>query len=174
MCFRKARRYLLVSSTNLKNIFPLAVQILDYPFRGKLQTSPIIPKIHDYLQISQIPQCAINNSNIDSERRKWFFRKFKNFLAPGLQVRKSRISRDMTDFWKFLGILAIFEKSTIFQSPLKSVDGSWHRRYKKFETFHHSIIITQKINEKFDDSRLMPKNSWGGEKPADFFPPPRT
>ena len=81
-----------------------------------------MPKILDYLQILQIPQCPIANSNIDSELRKRFFSEFKNFLTPGLQVRKSRISRDKTNFSKIVVFLTIFGKSTIFQTPLKSVD----------------------------------------------------
>ena len=87
-----------MSFTNVMNVFPLAVQNLDYSDKEGYSISPIMPKIHDYLQISQIPPCAINNSNVDSEPRKRFFRKFRNFLAPGLQVRKSRISRDTGHF----------------------------------------------------------------------------
>ena len=36
--------------------------------------------------------------NIDFELTKLFFRKFRSFLAPGVQVRKSRISRDKKEF----------------------------------------------------------------------------
>ena len=81
-----------------------------------------ISKIADYLQISKVPPCAMSNSKIDSEARKRFFTKSRNFLAPGLQVRKSRISRDKTKFRKNVVIFTIFGKSTIFQSPLESVD----------------------------------------------------
>ena len=154
-------------------VFPLAVQNLDYSDRRGYWISSIMPKFDDYLQISQIPLCAINNSNVDSEPRKRYFRKFRNFLAPGLQVRKSRISRDTGNFWKNVVILTIFGKSTIFQSPLKSVDEGWHRRSKKFETFNHSIITFQKFMEKFHDIRLMLKNSWGGGKTVGLFPPPK-
>ena len=59
-----------------------------------------ITKILDYLQISKLLQSAVNKLKPDSEARKQFFRKFKNFLTPGLQVRKSRISRDKKEFWK--------------------------------------------------------------------------
>ena len=38
----------------------------------------------------------MNNSKVDSKARKRFFTKSRNFLAPGLQVRILRISRDMT------------------------------------------------------------------------------
>ena len=169
-----ASRYLPASSTDFKKVFPLAVQTLDYPCWEGCCISPIMSKILIYLQISQIPQCAINKSNIDSELRKRFFRKFSNFLAPGLQVRKSRISRDMTNFRKIVVILAIFGKSTIFQSPLQSVDEGWHRRHKIFETFNSSIIEPQKMMKKIDHGINLPKNSWGGEKPGDFFPPPRS
>ena len=61
---------------------------------------PIIPNIQDYLQYSQVPQCAINGFNIDYEARKRFFGKFRNFLVPGVQVGKSRISRDKKQFEK--------------------------------------------------------------------------
>ena len=37
-------------------------------------------------------------ANMDYELVKRFFRKFRSFLAPGLQVRKSRISRDKKQF----------------------------------------------------------------------------
>ena len=134
------RKHLPVSFTDFINIFPLAVQMLNPPFVGKCSISQIMPKIHDYLEYSQIPLCVMNNSNSDSELEKRFFRKFRNFLAPGVQVRKSRISRVKTNFWKIVVNLTIFGKSTIFQSPLKSVDESWHRRYKNFETFNHSIF----------------------------------
>ena len=59
-----------------------------------------ITKVLDYLQISKVTQSAINDSKADSEARKQFFRKFRKFLTPGLQVRKSRISR-VKEFWKF-------------------------------------------------------------------------
>ena len=71
---------------------------------------------------TQLPPCAINNSNVDSEPGKRFFRKFRDFLAPGLQVRKSRISRDAGHFCKNVVILTIFQESTIFQSLPKCVD----------------------------------------------------
>ena len=58
-------------------------------------------KIADYLQILKVPPCAMNNSKVDSEARKRFFTKSRNFLAPGLQVRILRISRDIEEFWKF-------------------------------------------------------------------------
>ena len=109
-----------------------------------------MPKIHDYLQYLQIPLCAINNSNADSELIKLFFRKFRNFLDPGLQVRKSRISRVTTNFWKNVVILTISRKSTIFQSPLESVDGGWHRRYNKFETFNRPRQIDFSQCDFFD------------------------
>ena len=60
-----------------------------------------ITKMLDYLQISKVTQSAINNSKSDSKGRKQFFRKFRDFLTPGLQVRKSRISRDKKEFWKY-------------------------------------------------------------------------
>ena len=53
-----------------------------------------ITKILDYLQISKVTQSAINDFKADSEAMKQFFGKFKEFLTPGLQVRKSHISRD--------------------------------------------------------------------------------
>ena len=57
-----------------------------------------ISEICNYLQISHILRCAINKSDVDSDARKLFFRKFRNFSAPGLQVRKSHISRDTGHF----------------------------------------------------------------------------
>ena len=60
-----------------------------------------ITKILDYLQISKITQSAVIKLKPDSEVRKQLFRKFRNFLTSGLQVRKSRISRDKKEFWKF-------------------------------------------------------------------------
>ena len=140
-----ARRYLLVSCIDFKNVLPLAVQKLDHPERGVYWILPIIPKIQDYLQISQIPPCAIKNSNVDSEPGKRFFRKLREFLAPGLQVHKSRILWDGTEFLKNVVILTIFQESTIFQSLPKCVDEGWHRRHQKFETFNHSIFTPQKI-----------------------------
>ena len=89
-------------------------------------------------------------------------RKFGDFLAPGLQVRTTHISRDKNQFWKIDVILTIFGKSTIFQSPPKSVDECWHWRYKNFETANYSIITLQNIMKKIDDTRLMLKNTGGG------------
>ena len=43
------------------------------------------------------------------------------------------------------------------------------RSYKKIETFNYFVITLEKIMEKFDDIRLMLKNTWGG-KPRDFPP----
>ena len=78
--------------------------------------------MHDYLQISQISPSALNSSHVDSELIKRLLRQFGSFLVPGLQVRKSRISRDKKDFSKIVVILTKFVNFTIFQSPLKSVD----------------------------------------------------
>ena len=57
-----------------------------------------ISEICNYLQTSHILRCAINKSDVDSEARKLFFRKFRNFLAQKFHVRKSRISQDKTKF----------------------------------------------------------------------------
>ena len=157
--------------TDFVKIFPLAIHILKYPCRRECWISRIIPKMHDYLQILKNSLCAINNSNTNSELTKRFFRKFRSFLAPGLQVRKSRISRDKKRLWKIVVILTIFGKSTIFQSPLKSVDEAWHRRYKISDLRNYFNITYQKIMKKFHDIRLMLKNCWGGER-SGVFPPP--
>ena len=71
---------------------------------------------------SQCLKCVINDPENDSEGRKRFFGTFVNFLVPGLLTSKMRISQVTSDFSKLLVKLAIFEKSTIFQCPLKSVD----------------------------------------------------
>ena len=65
--------------------------------RRRKKLAPV-PARRNYLQYSQVPQSAINELNIDSEARKRFFRNFEKFLVPGLQVQKSRISRDMKYF----------------------------------------------------------------------------
>ena len=145
MYFYKREKILAYFLCLVHKHFSPAVQNLDHSDRGRYEMSQIIPKMHDYLQKSQIPLCAINNTNIDSELRKRFFRKFRNFSAPGLQVRKSRISWDKTDFWKIVVILTIFGKFTIFQSPLKCVDEGWHRRWKKSEFIYNFIIDPQNI-----------------------------
>ena len=166
------KRYLLAYCTGFDKFFPLAVQIFHYTHTGRCWLSLKKPKIHDYLQISQISLCAINTSNADSELMKRFFGKFKNFLAPGFRVRKSRILLDKKQFWKIVVILTIFGKSTIFQSPLKSVDEGWHRRYKISDLRNHSIITTQNIMWKFHGIRLMLKNSWGEKTSMISLPPP--
>ena len=73
--------------------------------------------MHDYLQKMKILPCAMNNTNTDSECRKLFFRTFEDFLAPGLEVRKSQISRVEKKFWKSDTFLTIFSKSAIFNVP---------------------------------------------------------
>ena len=129
---------------------------------------------HDYLRFCQCLRSVINDSKNVSGGGKRFFRTFANFLVPGLSCSKMRISKVTSVFSNLLVKLAIFQKSTIFQCPLKSVDEGWHRRYKKFETFNHSIIEPQKIVGKFDDKRLMLKNTWGGGKRRPFSPPQRS
>ena len=142
---RNTKRYLVVYSTDSTKLFPLAVQILDFAYRGWYWISLIITKMRIYLQISKLSPCAMNNPKVDSGLIKRFFRKFRSFLVPGLRVRKSHISRDKTQFWNFVVILTIFQKSTIFESPLKSVDEGWHWRYKISDLSNHSIITPQNI-----------------------------
>ena len=55
----------------------------------------------DYLQYFLFPPCAMNGSDTDSEVGKRFFRNFRNFLVPGMHVRKTRISEDKEQFSKF-------------------------------------------------------------------------
>ena len=43
----------------------------------------------------------MNGSDTDSEAGKRFFRNFRNFLVPGMHVRKTRISEDKEQFSKF-------------------------------------------------------------------------
>ena len=97
--FFRMHEKLLTSAFNPieKRFSPGGLKV-DYFYSGGFSISLIMPKMFDYLQISQIPQCSIYNPKGDSELRKRFFRKFKHFLAPGLKVRKSRISQDTTDF----------------------------------------------------------------------------
>ena len=149
-------------SADFIKVFPLAFQTLHYPYRGKWWISRILPKIRDYLQISHFPPCAINNSNLDFELTKRFLRKFRSFLVPGSQVRKSRISRDKKQIWKIVVFLANFQDFLIFTCPLKSVDEGWHRRYKIPDLRIYFDITSQKIMWKFHDIRLMLKNCWGG------------
>ena len=141
-----------MSSFEWKNFLIAESQDLDPSVHGGLNTwfwlqedMSIVPKICDYLQYLQFRSCMIESSDIDSDSRIRFFRAFRNFWVPGFEVRKTLISRDKKDFWKFVVILAIFRKSTIFQCPLKSVDECWHWRYKKIETVNHFINASQKI-----------------------------
>ena len=75
-------------------IFPVVVQIFHHILSGSMVNITNLPKIHDYLQFFQVSLCSANNSNINSELVKQFFRKFRSFLVPGLQLGKSRISQD--------------------------------------------------------------------------------
>ena len=97
--------------------FPPAVENLHFILPGRIVNFTNMPKMHNYLQKLKIYLCATNSSNVDSDLIKRFFRKFRSFLAPGLQVHKSRISRDKKDFWKFDTFLTIFSKSAIFNVP---------------------------------------------------------
>ena len=46
----------------------------------------------------------LDSCHIDSECRKRFFRTFRNFLVPGLHVRKTHISRVIKEFCK-IGVI---------------------------------------------------------------------
>ena len=114
-----------------------------------------------------------NDSKNDSEGIKLFFRTFAKFLVLGIIFHKMLRSPDIRQFRLFLLILAISQDIFYISMSLKNVDKSWHRRHKKFETFNHSIITLQNVMKKFDDMRLMLKNSWGGgENRGGFSPPP--
>ena len=119
-------------------------------------------KMQDYLQFLEIFQCVPDHFHMNSELTKRFFRDFWNFLTPGLHLRKTHISRVMKEFCKIVVILAIFQKSTIFQCPLKSVDESWHRRYKKSDLQNNSNLPSKSFMKKSHHVRLMVKNCWGG------------
>ena len=143
LCASKhARKYLMVSSTEFTKKFSPGDPSIRYSLKWEVLT---MSEIHDYLQFLEIPPCTTDISHIDFELRKRLFRIFRNFLPPGLKSPETRISRDKTKFWKIVVILTILGKSTIFQSPLKSVDGGWHRRYKISDLSNHSIITPQNI-----------------------------
>ena len=128
-------------------------------------------KIQDYLQFLEIFQCVPDHFHMNSELTKRFFRHFWNFLAPGLHVRKTHISRVIKDFCKIVVILAIFQKSTFFQCSVKSVEEGWHRRYKKSDLQNNSNLPSKNFMKKSHHVRLMVKNCWGGEKRGTFPPP---
>ena len=88
---KKYEKILTSVFTLLRKVSPLAVQKFYFVLVGVILNITLMPKINDYLQISQISQCAVNNSKFDSELMKLFFRKFRNFLTPGSQLRKSQI-----------------------------------------------------------------------------------
>ena len=69
----------------------------------------------------------------------------KTFWLQGCESVNRVFCEIKKQFWKIVVILTIFGKSTIFQSPLKSVDEAWHRRYKISDLRNHSIITTQNI-----------------------------
>ena len=94
-CFGKRKKALTGVFYKAQKVFSPGGPNIGFPLQWYM---PIIPIMHDYLQYSQVPQSAINELNIDSEARKRFFRNFEKFLVPGLQVQKSRISRDMKYF----------------------------------------------------------------------------
>ena len=156
MCFGKRKKVLVSVFEQIQKEFPLAIQISDIPHRGRIDISK---KMHNYWQYLQFPSCAMKSSNTDSEPRIRFFRNFRNFLVPGLYVRKSRISRDMKENAKNVEKLPIFQKSIIFHCPLKCVDGGCHRRYKIFGVAYHFHIHSIKIMLKFHEIRLILKNT---------------
>ena len=86
----------MLASTTAKKFSPGGPKF-DFPSGGEFLN---FEKNHNYLQNLHISQCVTDSSHIDSECRKRFFRTFRNFLVPGLHVRKLRISRDIRDFRK--------------------------------------------------------------------------
>ena len=115
----------LCTLVSFKNFFPCRSIFFFDPYRCTYWISPIIPKIHNYLQILEISQCHMNNSNLDSELIKPFFRKFRKFLTPGLQVPTSLISWGKKEFWKFEGNYFRSGPWAVFLSYFLFLHGMW-------------------------------------------------